>query len=87
MSKQSSKKRLLICTFLAIASGFFGGYMGGQISIQAHSQNCENQRWSLFKAGCKIAIAPSAMWRGSTTGIWTGSVLGAFFAGLITRKE
>ncbi|MBE9216931.1 hypothetical protein IQ247_30495 [Plectonema cf. radiosum LEGE 06105] len=87
MSKQSSQKRLLICTFLALASGFFGGYVGGQMSVQGHSQNCQNQRWELFKTGCKFVVAPGAMWQGSTTGIWTGSVLGGFFAGLVTRKE
>jgi hypothetical protein len=87
MSKQSSKKRLLICTFLALASGFFGGYIGGQMSVQAHSQNCENQRLELFKTGCKFAIAPGAMWQGSTTGVWAGSVLGAFFGGLVTWKD
>lgn len=87
MSKKSSRKRLLICTFLALASGFFGGYIGGQFSLQAHSQNCQNQRWDLFKAGCKIAIAPGAMWQGSTTGVWTGSILGCFFAGLLTRDS
>ena len=87
MSKKSSQKRLLICTFVALASGLFGGYIGGQISIQVHSQNCQNQRWDLFKAGCKIAIAPGAMWKGSTTGIWAGSILGGFFSGLVTRKE
>ena len=87
MSKKSSQKRLLICTFLALVSGFVGGYIGGSFSVEAHSQNCQNHRWDLFKAGCKMAIAPGAMWQGSTTGIWTGSVLGAFFAGLVTRKE
>ncbi len=87
MSQQSSRKRLLICTFLALASGFFGGYVGGQISVQAHSQNCQDQQWELFKAGCKVAIAPGAVWKGSTTGIWTGSILGAFFAGLVTRDS
>ncbi|MEM9925882.1 MAG: hypothetical protein AAF915_19385 [Cyanobacteria bacterium P01_D01_bin.50] len=87
MSKKSSQKRLLICTFLALASGFFGGYVGGQISLQAHSENCENQRWGLFRRGCKVVIAPGAMWQGSTTGIWTSSILGAFFGGLLTRKD
>ncbi|MEO1373538.1 MAG: hypothetical protein AAFW70_04260 [Cyanobacteria bacterium J06635_10] len=87
MNKKSSKKRLLICTFLALASGFFGGYVGGQISLQAHSENCENQRWGLFRTGCKVVIAPGAMWQGSTTGIWTSSILGAFFGGLLTRKD
>ncbi|MEM1393451.1 MAG: hypothetical protein AAF757_29595 [Cyanobacteria bacterium P01_D01_bin.116] len=87
MSKQSSQKRLLICTFIALSSGIFCGYIGGKISVQAHSQNCQNQRWDLFEAGCKIAIAPGAMWQGSTTGIWTGSILGGFFGGLVTRKN
>ena len=86
MSKKSSQKRLLICTFVALASGLFAGYVGGQIRIQAHIQNCQNQRWDLFKAGRKLAIAPGAMWQGSTTGIWTGIILGRLLSGLVTRK-
>ena len=42
------KKRILICTFAALASGFFSSYIGGQISLREHSHNCQTQIWGLF---------------------------------------
>lgn len=79
------QKRILICTFVALASGFFSSYIGGQITLKAHSHNCQTQPWGL-KAVCKAWVAPGAIWQGSITGLWVGSVLGAFVAGLATRK-
>lgn len=80
-----TKNRVLICTFLALTSGFFGGYMSGQITFMLHSQRCHNQPWGL-KEACNAWVAPGAIWQGNTTGIWTGSILGAFVGGLVTRK-
>jgi hypothetical protein len=32
-------------------------------------------------------VTPGASWQGSTAGLWTGTILGAFVGGLITRKS
>jgi hypothetical protein len=80
-----TKNRILICTFLALSSGFFGGYIGGQITLMLHNQKCQNQPWGL-KEMCNTWVTPGAMWQGSTTGIWTGTVLGAFVGGSVTRQ-
>ncbi|WP_199295875.1 hypothetical protein [Trichocoleus sp. FACHB-591] len=80
-----SPRRTLICTFTALTSGIFGAYMGGQLSLATQNRTCETQFWGP-KLVCQAASAPGAMWRGSLTGVWTGAVLGAFVAGLATRK-
>ncbi len=80
-----TKNRILTCTFLALSSGFFGGYIGGQITLTMHNQKCQNQSWGL-KEMCNAWVTPGAMWQGSTTGIWTGTVLGAFIGGSVTRQ-
>lgn len=69
----------------ALVSGFFGSYIGGQISLKAERQNCQTQPWGL-KTVCETWITPGAIWQGSTTGMWIGCVLGAFVGGLATRK-
>ncbi|MBD2666587.1 hypothetical protein [Richelia sinica] len=79
-------KRILICTFLALTSGLGGAVMGGQITVLLHSQKCQNQSWG-FKEMCHALITPGATWQGSTGGIWTGTVLGAFVGGLVTKKS
>ncbi|BAZ31717.1 hypothetical protein NIES4074_41900 [Cylindrospermum sp. NIES-4074] len=79
-------KRILICTLLALSCGFFGGYISGQISLMLHSQKCQNQPWG-FKQMCNAWETPGAMWQGSTAGIWTGTILGAFVGGLATHQE
>ncbi|MCM0590096.1 MAG: hypothetical protein HEQ35_13985 [Gloeotrichia echinulata IR180] len=80
-----TKKPVLICTFIALSTGFFSSYIGGQITLMQHSQKCQNQPWGL-KQMCNTWVAPGAMWQGSTTGLWTGTVLGAFVGGLVTKK-
>ncbi|MBD2385742.1 hypothetical protein [Cylindrospermum sp. FACHB-282] len=79
-----ARKRILICTFLALLSGFFGGYIGGQITLMLNSQHCHNQPWGL-KQMCSLWARPGAIWQGNTAGIWTGTILGAFVGGLVTR--
>lgn len=81
-----TKNRVFICTFLALSSGFFGGYVGGQITLMLHSQKCQNQPWGM-KELCNAWVSPGAMWQGSTTGIWTGTILGAFAGGLLIRGD
>ncbi|MEH2316257.1 hypothetical protein [Nostoc sp.] len=80
-----TKNRILICTFLALSSGFFAAYTSGQITIMLHSQKCQNQPWGLNQM-CNAWMTPGAIWQGSTTGLWTGTILGAFVGGLVTRQ-
>ncbi|MEA5576645.1 hypothetical protein [Anabaena sp. UHCC 0451] len=80
-----TKKRILICTVVALSSGFFGGLTGGQIISMLHNQKCQNQTWGL-KMMCNAWVTPGAIWQGSIAGIWTGTILGAFVSGSITRK-
>ena len=51
-----------------------------------HSQRCQNQPWAM-KELCNLWVTPGATWQGSTTGIWVGTILGAFAGGLIIRKN
>ncbi|MFH7030464.1 MAG: hypothetical protein ACHBN1_35170 [Heteroscytonema crispum UTEX LB 1556] len=85
MYKLLSQKRVLFCTFVALMSGFSGAFVGGQITLMRHSQKCQNQPWGL-KEMCNTWVTPGAMWQGSTTGVWTGTVLGAFVGGLASRQ-
>ncbi|NRB08744.1 MAG: hypothetical protein HRU34_17475 [Richelia sp.] len=80
------KNRTLICTSLALLTGLSGGYFGGQITSRLHSQQCQQKGWGV-KQACQVWVIPAAMWQGSTTGVWTGTILGAFFGGLIIRKQ
>jgi hypothetical protein len=79
-------KQILICTFTALLSGFSSAYISGQITISLHTQKCQKQHWAL-KPICSTWVTPNAIWQGSTTGLWTGTVLGAFVGGLVTRQQ
>lgn len=83
LKKLFSEKRVLVCTFVALASGFFGSYIGGQISWLARTEQCRNQP-ELFDDVCRLLQTPDAVGKG-TAGAWTGTILGAFLAGLATR--
>lgn len=89
---QRTNHRVLICSFVALASGFFGATVGGQLSWTAYSQQCEagvKKTWSLpgIRAICQTWATPGALFKGSTTGLWTGMILGAFVAGLATHEK
>jgi uncharacterized protein YcfJ len=81
-----SKKRILICTFIALMSGLSGTYIGTQINMSLQQQKCQSQPWGINTL-CKTWVTPGAIWQGSTTGLWMGTVLGAFVGGLVTRKK
>ncbi|MBD2345732.1 hypothetical protein [Anabaena subtropica] len=81
-----TKNKVLICSLLALSSGFFGGYIGGEITLMLHSQKCQNKGWGMREL-CHVWITPGATWQGSTTGIWTGTILGAFAGGLVIREN
>ena len=80
------KNRVLICTFLALLSGLAGGYVGGQINSHFHTQKCHDKNW-VEKQMCQVIEMPGAMWQGSISGLWTGTILGAFFGGLVSRQN
>jgi hypothetical protein len=79
-------KRMLTCTFVALASGCFGAYIGGQVSWQVRKLNCQTQPWGV-NAVCQTWVAPTAIWQGSTTGLWMGWIWGALLSGLATRPS
>jgi hypothetical protein len=81
-----TKKRILICTFVALSSGFFGGLMGVQMTLMLHSQKCQNQAWGLQQM-CSTWVTPGSIWQGSIAGVWTGTILGAFVSGSIIHKS
>ncbi|MBD2354852.1 hypothetical protein H6G41_09490 [Tolypothrix sp. FACHB-123] len=80
------KNRTLICSLVAIASGILGGYISGQTTLMLHSQKCHNQPWAVQQL-CNTWVTPGAIWQGSTTGLWIGSILGAFVAGMATSQN
>lgn len=90
LRKLFSEKRVQICTFVALASGLFGAYVGGQMNVIARTQQCQD----LIKLKlpgkerlCRIGVTPLALWQGSTSGLWVGVVLGAFVGGVVTREQ
>lgn len=76
----------MICTFAALSSGLFGSYFGGQMSWLVHTSSCQNQPQGL-NVFCQAWVSPGAVWKGSTAGLWTGTIVGAFVGGLATREE
>jgi hypothetical protein len=78
-------QRTLVCTFVALAAGAFGFWVGGQLSVSVQTQRCQTQPWGLRNV-CEAWVTPGAAWQGSFTGLWTGMVLGGFAGGLATRK-
>jgi hypothetical protein len=87
-----NKKRMLICTFMALASGCFGAYMGVQIKLLADNHRCENMtkntlEFAAFKTACQAWMMPGAYMQGSSSGLWAGMVMGAFIAGLATHHK
>jgi hypothetical protein len=74
------------CTFIALTSAIFAGFMGGQIAVNLSNQKCQTQGWG-FKELCYVSSTPIAMWQGTITGAWTGGVLGAFIGGLVTKQS
>jgi len=82
---KNAPKRTIICTFVALSSGIFGMWVGSQVSTFYRSQSCY-QNWGRLQILCDSWVKPAALWQGSSTGLWTGTILGAFIAGLATSK-
>ncbi|MCT7954009.1 hypothetical protein [Laspinema palackyanum] len=79
-----SKKRMLVCTAVALLSGALGSFWGGQMRWLAHTQQCNTSDYVWLNTLCRVQQSP-AMFKGGTAGLWTGTILGAFLAGLATR--
>lgn len=82
------QKRVLVCTFGAIASGLLGLYLGGRGNLELQTQKCDRGSPNLPGARniCQLWVTPFALTDGSITGLWCGMVLGAFFTGLATHQ-
>jgi hypothetical protein len=81
-----NKNRVLVCTFVSLMSGFFAAYVGAQVTATLHNQKCQNLP-IVIKETCSAGVTVSAMWQGSTTGMWVGTILGAFASGSFTRNQ
>lgn len=78
------KKRVIICSVMAITSGLLGAYIGGKFSMSERTQQCKTYQWGMDRL-CQMVVTPNAAIQGSFTGLWVGSILGAFMAGTLTR--
>lgn len=81
-----SKKRVLTCSFIALTTGFFVSYLGGQINLAVRSYQCQQNNFWGLPVVCKLVMTPGAVLQGTTTGLWVGTILGAFAGGVLTRK-
>jgi hypothetical protein len=79
------RKRVIVCTLVALGAGCVGAIAGGQISIWVHQHNCQQYAWG-GKELCQAWVTPGAIWQGGTTGFWVGEVIGALLSGLATQK-
>lgn len=82
----TNKKRMLVCTSVALGAGCLSAIAGGQISVWIHQQNCQQLKWG-GREICQAWVTPGALWQGSTTGFWVGEVVGALLAGLVTVQQ
>lgn len=78
--------RTLACTFSALTCGILGFWFGGQINLALQQRSCDTQPWGV-RAACRMVVTPRAIWQGSTAGLWTGTILGAFLAASLTRPS
>lgn len=83
------KQRVLVCTFVAIASGLAGAYLGGQGNLATQTARCDRVVPPVpgLSNLCQAWVTPFALTEGSLTGLWCGMVMGAFFAGLATNPR
>ncbi|MEM7727369.1 MAG: hypothetical protein AAF208_13525 [Cyanobacteria bacterium P01_A01_bin.45] len=81
-----SNPRTTTCTVCALASGLLGGYIAWQISSGLPSQKCQEKNW-IWENICNVQTLPESTIKGLSggiAGVWTGTILGAFFSGLVT---
>lgn len=85
MSRLWQPKRVLVCMFVALTSGIVSAYVGSQISLKVQTQKCQAQPWVL-ETVCQAWVTPRAVWQGSTTGLYLGTLLGGIASILGTTK-
>lgn len=83
--RQRTNRRSLICTIAALASGALGLGIGGFLSASGQMQVCQTRPWGIEPL-CSTWVAPGAFFRGGVTGLWVGTILGAFAAGVATYQ-
>jgi hypothetical protein len=81
----NNKRRGFICTIAALASGVLGLGIGGLLSTSGQLQVCQTRPWGIEQL-CSTWATPGAFLRGGITGLWVGTILGAFAAGVATRE-
>jgi hypothetical protein len=79
-------KRIIICSLIALVSGTISAYFGSQISLRVQTQKCQTQPWGL-ETVCYAWVAPGAVWQGSTTGLYIGTLCGGILGILATTKK
>lgn len=82
---QMRNRRSLVCTIAALASGALGLGIGGFFSTSGQMQVCQTRPWGIEQL-CSTWVAPGAFFRGGITGLWVGTILGAFAAGVATHQ-
>jgi hypothetical protein len=83
--KTNNQKRSRICTIAALTSGVLGFSIGGLLSTSGQLQVCQTHPWGIEQL-CSTWAAPGAFFRGGMTGLWVGTILGAFAAGVATHQ-
>jgi hypothetical protein len=83
------KQRILVCTFVAIASSLTGAYLGGQGNLATQTARCDRSTPPVpgLSNLCQALVTPFALTEGGLTGLWCGMVIGAFFSGLATQPR
>lgn len=83
--KTKNKQRSFICTIAALSSGLLGLGIGGLLSTSGQLQVCQTRPWGIEQL-CSTWATPGAFLRGGITGLWVGTILGAFAAGVATHE-
>lgn len=84
--KTNNKRRSFICSIAALTSGVLGFGIGGLLSTSGQLQVCQTRPWGMEQL-CSTLATPGAFLRGGITGLWVGTILGAFSAGVATHQS
>lgn len=84
-SRTKDQRRSRICTIAALSSGILGLGIGGLLSTSGQLRVCQTHPWGIEQL-CSSWATPGAFLRGGITGLWVGTILGAFAAGVATHQ-
>lgn len=84
--RTNNKRRSRICSIAALTSGVLGFSIGGLLSTSGQLQVCQTRPWGIEQL-CSTWATPGAFFRGGITGLWVGTILGAFAAGVATHQS